>query len=196
VVGVASIMFVLTELQDTLRIPPQSLSIPLQDAVTQEIASLYFDKVLKDLGLCVTLYDIKNIDGGFVFPGDGAPHFTVDFRLIMFRPFVGEVLLAKLKRCDKTGLYLSLGSFFEDIHIPEHLLRNPSEFNEEEKLWVWKYDGQDVFMDMEEDVRFRVVNVKYPQIPIEQEKNAKPFAPMAITGDITADGLGFVSWWG
>lgn len=30
-------------------------------------------------------------------------------------------------------------------------------------------------------VRFRVVNVKYPQIPIEQEKNAKPFAPMAIT---------------
>jgi len=45
VVGVASIMFVLTELQDTLRIPPQSLSIPLQDAVTQEIASLYFDKV-------------------------------------------------------------------------------------------------------------------------------------------------------
>lgn len=23
----------------------------------------------------------------------------------MFRPFVGEVLLAKLKRCDKTGLY-------------------------------------------------------------------------------------------
>lgn len=38
-------MFVLAELQDTLRIPPQSLSIPLQDAVTQEIASLYFDKV-------------------------------------------------------------------------------------------------------------------------------------------------------
>lgn len=34
-------------------------------------------QVLKDLGLCVTLYDIKNIDGGFVFPGDGAPHFTV-----------------------------------------------------------------------------------------------------------------------
>lgn len=30
-------------------------------------------------------------------------------------------------------------------------------------------------------VRFRVVQVKYPPIPIEQEKNAKPFAPMQIT---------------
>ena len=41
----AAAMFVLTELQDTLRVPPQSLSIPLQDAITQEIGSLYFDKV-------------------------------------------------------------------------------------------------------------------------------------------------------
>ncbi|KAG0612551.1 hypothetical protein M758_6G036600 [Ceratodon purpureus] len=50
----------------------------------------------------------------------------VNFRLVMFRPFVGEVLIAKLKRCDKAGLYLSLGSFFEDRHIPEHLLQQPS----------------------------------------------------------------------
>lgn len=188
-------MFVLTELQDTLRVPPESLSIPLQDAITKELAHLYFDKVLKDLGLCVTLYDISNVEGGSVFPGDGAPHFTVDYRLVMFRPFVGEVLIAKLKRCDKAGLYLSLGSFFEDIHIPEHLLQQPSEFNEEEKLWVWNYNGTDMFMDLDEDVRFRVVQVKYPTIPIEQEKDARPFAPMTITGDINADGLGLVSWW-
>jgi len=38
-------MFVLTELQDTLRVPPSSLSIPLQDAITLELARLYFDKV-------------------------------------------------------------------------------------------------------------------------------------------------------
>jgi DNA-directed RNA polymerase subunit E'/Rpb7 len=100
-----SIMFVLTVLQDTLRIPPHNLSLPLQDALTRQICSLYFDKVLKDLGLCVTLYDIKAVEGGFVFPGDGAPRFTVDFRLVMFRPFVGEVLIAKLKTCDKSGLY-------------------------------------------------------------------------------------------
>ncbi len=41
-----SIMFVLTVLQDTLRIPPHNLSLPLQDALTQQICSLYFDKVV------------------------------------------------------------------------------------------------------------------------------------------------------
>lgn len=36
----------------------------------------------------------------------------VDFRLVMFRPFVGEVLIAKLKRCDKAGLYCTLSHSF------------------------------------------------------------------------------------
>ena len=30
-------------------------------------------------------------------------------------------------------------------------------------------------------VRFRVVQVKYPIIPLEQEKDARPFAPMTVT---------------
>jgi hypothetical protein len=77
----------------------------------------------------------------------------VDFRLVMFRPFVGEVLIAKLKTCDKSGLYLSLGSFFDDIHIPEHLLQQPSTFDEDEKLWVWNYNGTPMYMDLDEDVR-------------------------------------------
>lgn len=47
-------MFVLTELQDTLRVPPESLSIPLLDAITQELAHLYFDKVLQISRLSIT----------------------------------------------------------------------------------------------------------------------------------------------
>lgn len=34
-------------------------------------------KVIANLGLCVSLYDIRRIDGGFIFPGDGAPTYTV-----------------------------------------------------------------------------------------------------------------------
>lgn len=43
--NVVPIMFVLTEFHNTLRVPPESLSIPLQDAITKELAHLYFDKV-------------------------------------------------------------------------------------------------------------------------------------------------------
>ncbi|GBG62664.1 hypothetical protein CBR_g31683 [Chara braunii] len=82
----------------------------------------------------------------------------------MFRPFVGEILIGKLKHCDETGLFSNF--------CLRCLL------------------GSTLFV-----VRFRVADVKYPPIPIEHERNAKPFAPMQIVGDVNADGLGLLSWW-
>ena len=34
-------------------------------------------KVIANLGLCISVYDIRSIDGDFVFPGDGASTYTV-----------------------------------------------------------------------------------------------------------------------
>ncbi|KAD4584432.1 hypothetical protein E3N88_22043 [Mikania micrantha] len=46
-----------------------------------------------------------------------------------------------------------------------------------------------------EQIRFRVQNVKFPEIPKEQ-KDMKPFAPMEIIGSLVSDGgLGPISWW-
>ena len=36
-------------------------------------------KVIANLGLCFSVYDIRSIDGGFIFPGDGASTYTVYF---------------------------------------------------------------------------------------------------------------------
>ncbi|KAL3693099.1 hypothetical protein R1sor_006750 [Riccia sorocarpa] len=75
-------MFVLTKFNadeiHEVRVAPQNLSLPLLEAITGEIPTLFFDKVIKDVGLCITLYDVGAIEGGFVFPGDRAPRFTVD----------------------------------------------------------------------------------------------------------------------
>ncbi|XAR61141.1 DNA-directed RNA polymerase [Bertholletia excelsa] len=198
-------MFYLSEIEHTLRLPPHLLDLPLQDAIKGQLEDLFLDKVIANLGLCISLYDIRSIDGGFIFPGDGASTYTVHFRLIMFRPFIGEVIGAKLKESDSNGLRLSLG-FFEDIYIPAHLLPNPSHFrpdqaNPKQIRWVWEFDGSEYAIDGLDEIRFRVQSVSYPSIPVEQEgpaeqeKKSKPFAPMVVTGSLDADGLGPVTWW-
>lgn len=59
------------------------------------------DKVVPDLGLIVTVYDILEIGGGFIYPSDGAAIFDVNFRLVVFRPFVGEVLVGRLVKSSR-----------------------------------------------------------------------------------------------
>ncbi|KAJ4972398.1 hypothetical protein NE237_005497 [Protea cynaroides] len=192
-------MFYISLIEHSLCLPPHLLNLPLEEAMKGELETLFLDKVISNLGLCVSVYDIKSIDGGFIFPGDGASTYKVVFRLVMFRPFVGEILVAKLKSSDANGLQLSLG-FFDDIYVPVHLLPNPSRFlpdpaKNNEFTWTWEFQEEQFPINGKDEIRFQVQSISYPPIPIEQEKEAKPFAPMVITGSLDYDGLGPISWW-
>ncbi|KAL6564427.1 hypothetical protein OROMI_015877 [Orobanche minor] len=198
-------MFFLSEIEHTLRLPPHLLNLPQKDAIKGELDSLFLDKVIEQLGLCVSVYDILSSAGGFIFPSDGASTYTVRFRLVMFRPFVGEVISARLKESTKDGLRLSLG-FFEDIYVPVPLLNTPNHFepdpdNRDGVMWVWEFEGQNYPIDRDDEIRFKVHNVSYPPLPLSEvevldgeeshQKVSKPFVPMVVTdGAIDAEGLG------
>lgn len=124
-------MFYLSRIEHKLSLPPTRLVLPIREAIHMELEKLFLDKVIANLGLCISVYDIRSIDGGFIFAGDGAPTFTVVFNLIMFRPFVGEIITAKLLSSDADGLRLTLG-FFDDIYVPAHHLPYPNHFAAEQ----------------------------------------------------------------
>ena len=173
----ASAMFQIARLEDAnVKILPENLGRPRLEAITQEIESLYMDKVIKDLGLVVTLYEIVSIEGGTVYPGEGSAHFHVVFRVVVFRPFEGEVIEGRLKKADRKGLYVSIG-FFQDVFVPEHLLQEPSVFDESEQLWVWMYQNEHkMFMELDEPIRFRVSAVRFP----EQPRSADELVPGSL----------------
>jgi DNA-directed RNA polymerase subunit E'/Rpb7 len=43
----------------------------------------------------------KPTEGGHIYPNDGAAYFKARFRLVVFRPFIGEVLVGTLAACTK-----------------------------------------------------------------------------------------------
>ncbi|KAA3481268.1 DNA-directed RNA polymerase III subunit RPC8 [Gossypium australe] len=190
-------MFYLSLIEHTLRLPPHLLHLPVDEAIKSELETLFLDKFMISGQLKVALS----------FPGDGASTYMVEFRLIVFRPFIGEIIVAKLKESDASGLRLSLG-FFDDIYIPVHLLPTPSRFeaipntrNQGRRIWDFgdpeeaQSEEPRFVIDGSDPIKFRVDSVIYPSIPLEQPENSKPFAPMVITGTINYDGLGPVSWW-
>ncbi|KAF6162149.1 hypothetical protein GIB67_008278 [Kingdonia uniflora] len=195
-------MFVLSVIEHTLRLPPHLLGLPLDEAIKKEVDIQFLDKVISKLGLCISVYDIKSIDGGFVIAGDGAVTYKVVFRLVMFRPFIGEVIVGKLEASDVNGIRLSLG-FFKDIYVPKHLLPQPCTYSpgpNSKGMWTWSLHGEELPIQEKEEIHFRVHSIKYHPIPIDPPKDAKPFAPMEIIGYMDASldddaGLGHVSWW-
>lgn len=120
-------MFILALIKDKVRLNPAKFAMNYLSALEDSIHNKFSNKILPDVGLCVSVYDFTKIGDPFIFPGDGASYTDVEFRMVVFRPDVGEVIKGTIKSCDhKNGIRVSLG-FFEDIYIPPHLLMANSE---------------------------------------------------------------------
>ena len=92
-------MFILTKMRSVVRLEPSNFERALPDALSDALTEKLANKVLKDVGLVVALWDILSIGDSYLFPGDGASHTRVEFRILVFRPFMEEVLLGKV--CDE-----------------------------------------------------------------------------------------------
>lgn len=69
-------------------------------------------------------------------------------------------------------MWVSLG-FFDDVFVPGHALQQPSEFDEAEKLWAWKFEKETLFMELSEPVRLRVTDVKFNPVPTPSQLKAQ-----------------------
>ncbi|GFY37835.1 DNA-directed RNA polymerase III subunit RPC8 [Trichonephila inaurata madagascariensis] len=165
-------------MKDVVRIPPWKFHKPLVDAISDELQLKFTNKIVKDVGLCIALFEVTKLEDSYIFPGDAASH---------------------------TGV--SLG-FFDDILIPKDDLQQPSRFDEKEQLWVWVFSSEesgqshDLFMDRDEPIRFRVLEGTFvdtsptsPETENSESEEKDRRIPYFLTGSINEPGLGLLSWW-
>merc|ERR1712156_1015535 len=130
------IMFILSELKSLVRLLPKGFNKSLEEQLTDELNRKLANKVLLNVGLCLSLYDILDVGESFVFPGDGASHTRVNFRMLVFRPDLEEVIVGKIKNCSKEGVHIGL-EFFDDK--VEAAFQHPSRYDDSESVWIWEY---------------------------------------------------------
>ncbi|KAI8989299.1 RNA polymerase III subunit Rpc25-domain-containing protein [Pilobolus umbonatus] len=209
-------MFILSELEDTVKIVPNDFKKDDIAAIVDVLNEKYANKVVQEVGLCICVHDLLHKSEGFILYGDGCSYFKVTFRLVVFRPFIGEVLTGKIKSCSPSGVSVTMG-FFDDIIIPSGALQPGSNFDPAENVWVWNYEGEKMFMDVEEPIRFRVLRELFTDTtptshrPVAAGRrqsivdatassdlaaNSTKIPPYSITCTIQEDGLGLLSWWG
>ena len=208
-------MFSLVTLKDSVRIAPSKLAVDLEEALTDDLNGKYCNKVIPQCGLAILVYDFCSVGDPYVHPNDGSATVSVTFRLVVFRPFIGEVIVGKVRSCDElSGINVTLG-FFDDIVIPPGLMPEGCRWDAGERVWVWSFNGNDMFIDPEEPIRIRVLSEIFTEsapTPKEllmananQQNNLAPpptpppsqftNPPYRLVGSIAEDGLGLTSWW-
>ncbi|GAA5979933.1 hypothetical protein JCM11641_007590 [Rhodosporidiobolus odoratus] len=129
-------MFTFCIQKDTVRVEPRDFNKDPVAAIREEIHRRYANKVLPGVGLCISLLDILSSSEGAVMYGDGCYYYRTEFRLIIFRPYIGEAILGKVKSQSPEGIVVTLG-FFDDILIPPTLLPDYSAFDHDRRSFFW-----------------------------------------------------------
>ncbi|EFC50311.1 predicted protein [Naegleria gruberi] len=188
-------MFVTVVIKDTLIIKPERFKKDIVTAVEDEIHMKYSNKILPDVGLCVSIYDFISIGDPHIYPNQQGNYFVeASFRLIVFKPFVGEIITGRIMGSDpEQGLKVAIG-FFNDIYIPPYLLAQPCKYDEETSQWQWIYEDNALPYAHPQEIRFRVNSLTF-NTTIDSNPPHEEKAPMIITGRANEPGLGLTSWW-
>jgi len=197
-------------------IHPSNFGVPPDEALISEINKKYANRVLHDVGLCICVFDLSEAGEGKVRYGDGFLWYKVVFRLVVFRPFTSEVVIAKVKSSDEEGIRLTVG-FFDDIYIPTAYLPQPSAFDPNERCHFWIPDSpltsrselldtpvaERMYIERDEVVRVRVECDEFyddepgpPKVAEGVQVKREPKrAPYTVCCSIAEQGLGPVAWW-
>jgi len=186
-------MYVLAVVEDKLKTLPGQFEGDAAEVLIEQIEIKYTNKVLVGVGLCVSFYDFLDIGDPYVYPAEGSSHQLVKFRIVVFRPFVGEVLTGKLTSSSRSGIHVSLG-FFEDIVIPQNLLPQPSIYDVNKNIWSWRHcpnpeeepdEFNDLALEVGEEVRFRVRTINFVTVTntIKEKRTSVSSESRAGTGD-------------
>jgi len=185
-------MFELVLVKDMIRVQPSEFDKDRLQALAHEIDRKYSNKVLEDVGLCVCLYEFEAVGDAQVFPSHGCAFTEVTFRLLVFRPFVNEVLVGKLVGMNEGGLKISL-DFFDNVNVPSYNLQNPSQFDHVRRQWLWMADeaaddSADFALHINDQVRFQVTNIKFTRTMRNPSGFTSTSSEMGRAGSTVATG--------
>ncbi|KAF2442597.1 hypothetical protein P171DRAFT_434070 [Karstenula rhodostoma CBS 690.94] len=195
-------MFILTTIEDLIQIAPQDFSKESAQAIKDAINIKYANKVIHKVGLCITMWDMLKASEGLIGHGTGLVNVNVEFRVVVFRPFRGEILHGRIKSANEQGMVIDL-DFTYEVFVPQANLFEPSHYDPGENAWVWSPpDGEEFFFDKGETVLLRVEREEWfdqkPSI-VQKDENGNVVerrgVPWRIIASMNQSGLGPCMWW-
>ncbi|NPU86784.1 DNA-directed RNA polymerase [Methanothrix sp.] len=112
-------MYKRMKLEGVVRIPPEDMGNPLNDAVEMALRNKYEARVDRTLGAIVAILGVDSIGEVRIIAGDGAVYYDVIFDAVVFKPEMQEVVEGEVVEIVKFGAFVSIGPFDGLLHVSQ-----------------------------------------------------------------------------
>jgi len=112
-------MFYEVLVTDHVRVEPNKFGMDTDAAVRAQLEESYSGFQDKDIGIVVSVLDVKEVKEGIIIPGDGAAYYESTFKLIVFKPELQELIYGIVEEITSFGAFMSMGPIRGMIHISQ-----------------------------------------------------------------------------
>jgi DNA-directed RNA polymerase subunit E' len=112
-------MFYLVEVEDHVRVEPKHFGLETRKAVEKQLNESYVGNVSKELGNVISVISVDGVDDGVLIPGDGAAFYKSQFKLLVWKPELHELVYGTIAEIANFGAFIQIGPAQGMIHISQ-----------------------------------------------------------------------------
>ena len=112
-------MFYETEVKSYVRLHPTLFQEDLEKALLNSLNKRFEGFISKDIGLVIAVSGISKIGEGVIIPGDGAAYYDSEFKLLVWKPELQELVFGTIEEITNFGAFINMGVMRGMIHISQ-----------------------------------------------------------------------------
>ncbi|MBS3168246.1 DNA-directed RNA polymerase [Candidatus Woesearchaeota archaeon] len=143
-----------------VRVPPALMGANIKEALLQKLNDNFEGHINGEIGFVIYVTEILNIGEGVIIPGDGAPYYETEFRLLTFIPEMQEVCLGKISDITNFGAFINIGPVDGMIHVSQTM----DDFISFSKTKVLSGKQSKKTLKVDDRCRARIIAVSYKDI--------------------------------
>jgi DNA-directed RNA polymerase subunit E' len=106
-------------INDTFSVIPENFNKKIE-GVTQELLRNKYERTIdKDLGVILSVFNIRDISNGRIFAGDPSIHHDVKFDILTFKLEVDEVFVGEVSEMLEFGCFIRIGPMEGLVHLSQ-----------------------------------------------------------------------------
>ncbi len=149
-------MFKIVDVKDEVRVLPTKFDLDLEEAVKQSLEEAIEGKINPDIGVFLAVTKVMKIGEGKIIPEDGAIYYPVEYKALIYRPEVNEIVLGEVVDVTEFGAFTRIGPLDALVHVSQ-VMDDKISYDPKNAIFTGKKSG---FKLKEGDiVRARVVGV-------------------------------------
>jgi DNA-directed RNA polymerase subunit E' len=112
-------MYKILSVRDKVRVPPSKFGFPMKEAVKASLEERWEGIIDRRMGVMLSVTEVTDVGEGTILPGDGAIHYPVDFKLLVYFPEMHELIKGYVIDVTEFGIFIRMGPLDGMVHVSQ-----------------------------------------------------------------------------